>query len=355
VEQQINLGALARLLGGELTDASKAGVVVSGFRALDAAGPRDLAFLWDAKFEASARTSKAGAIVAKAPVAGASSPLIIVSDPQAAMLLLLAEVYARRHPPEPPGVHPRAFVHEEAVVSESASVGPCAVVETGARIGARTRIRGGAFVGAGVKIGEDCVVHPNATILDHCTLGDRVIVWSGAIIGKDGFGFARRDGKHQRVPQVAGVRLEDDVEVGALSTVARGALEDTVVRKGAKIDDHCHVAHNCDIGENVLLVGYTRMGGSVKVGKNAMCLQDSAVGQGRSVGEGAIVGSGAKARYDDVAPNEIVLGDPARPHMLMKRIEGSLPKLPELRRRLRALEKRVGKLDGAATPSDRDP
>jgi UDP-3-O-[3-hydroxymyristoyl] glucosamine N-acyltransferase len=150
------------------------------------------------------------------------------------------------------------------------------------------------------------------------------------------------------VPQIGGVRLEDDVEVGAMSTVARGALEDTVVRRGAKIDDHCHVAHNCDIGENAMLIGYARMGGSVKVGKNAYLLQDAAVGQGLTVGDEAVVGSGAKARYDSVGPKELVLGDPARPHLLMKRIEGSLPKLPDMRRRLRALEKRVGELDGKA-------
>lgn len=354
MEQQINLGALAHLLGGKLTDASKAGVVVRGFRALDAAGPTDLAFLWDPKYVETARTTKAAAIVAREPIAGAAAPTIVVADPQAAMLVLLGQVYARRHPPEPPGIHPQAFVHPEAKIAEGASVGPCAVVEAGARVGARTRIRGNAFVGLGVTIGEDCVIHPHATILDHCTLGDRVVVWSGAIIGKDGFGYVQRGGKHVRVPQVGGVRLEDDVEVGALSTVARGALEDTIVRKGVKIDDHCHVAHNCDIGENVMLIGYARMGGSVKIGNGAWLLQDSAVGQGRTVGEGGVVGSGAKARYDDVAPKEMVLGDPARPHMLMKRIEGTLPKLPDMRRRLRALEKRVGKLDGEAAPADRD-
>lgn len=346
MEQQITLGALAGLLGGKLTEPSKGATLVRGFRALDAAGPSDLAFLWDAKYADIARTTKAAAIVAREPIPGASAPQIIVGDPQAAMLLLLGQVYSRRHPPEPPGIHPQAFVHPEAVIAEGASVGPCAVVEAGARVGARTRIRGGAFVGLGVTVGEDCVIHPNATVLDHCVLGDRVVIWSGAIIGKDGFGFVPRGGRHQRVPQIGGVRIEDDVEVGALSTVARGALEDTVLRRGVKIDDHCHVAHNCELGENVMLVGYARMGGSVKMGKNSYLLQDAAVGQGLTVGEDGVVGSGAKARYDSVAKNERVLGDPARPHMLMKRIEGTLPKLPDMRRRLRTLEKRVSKLDG---------
>ncbi|MCO5168768.1 MAG: UDP-3-O-(3-hydroxymyristoyl)glucosamine N-acyltransferase [Planctomycetes bacterium] len=354
MEQQITLAALAGLLGGRLTDAARGQAVVRGFRALDAAGPTDLAFLWDPKFLGAARASKAAAIVAKEPVEGAASPTIVVQDPQAAMLVLLGQVHARRHPPEPPGVHPRAFVHPEATLGEGVSVGPCAVVEAGARIGARTRVRAGAFVGLGVTIGQDCVVHPNATVLDHCVLGDRVVVWSGAIVGKDGFGFVNRGGRHQRVPQIGGVRIEDDVEVGALSTVARGALEDTVLRRGVKIDDHCHVAHNCDLGEDVMLIGYARMGGSVTMGKGSYLLQDAAIGQGLSVGEGGVVGSGAKARYDSVGPGERVLGDPARPHMLMKRIEGTLPRLPDMRRRLRALEKRVAKLDGQGAGDERD-
>lgn len=345
-EQQITLGALAALVGGKLSDPEKAGTVVHGFRALEQAGPSDLAFLWDPKYQDAARASRAAAIVARAPVEGAQAPTVVVADPQRAMLALLGQVYARRHPPEPPGVHPAAFVHPEAVLGEGASVGPNAVVEAGARLGPRTRVRGGAFVGLGVTTGADCVIHANATVLDHCRLGDRVIVWTGAVVGKDGFGFVQQQGRHVRVPQVGGVVLEDDVEVGALSTVARGALQDTIVRRGTKIDDHCHVAHNCDIGEDVMLIGYARMGGSVKLGKGVYMLQDSAIGNGFTAGDGAVLGSGAKAKYGSVAAGEMVLGDPARPHMLMKRIEGSLPHLPDLRRRLRALERRVAKLDG---------
>lgn len=355
MEQHITLGALAHLLGGKLSDPAKAGVVVRGFRALDQAGPGDLAFLWDRKYTEQARATKAACVVSKEPIERAGgAPTIVVADPQAAMLTLLGQVHARRHPPEPPGIHPNAYVHPEAKLGEGVSVGPCAVVEAGARIGARTRIRGGAFVGLGVTIGDDCVLHPNATVLDHCTLGNRVVVWTGAVVGKDGFGYVQKDGRHLRIPQIGGVRLEDDVEVGALSTVARGALEDTIVRRGAKIDDHCHVAHNCDIGEDVMLVGYARMGGSVKIGKGAWVLQDAALSQGRSMAPGAVLGSGAKARYDDVGPGEMVLGDPARGHILTKRIEGSLPKLPGMRRRLRSLEKRVAKLDGQEAPKDAD-
>lgn len=342
---QIPLAGLAAMLSGELTDPSQGATVVSDVRSLDAAGPGHLAFLWDPKFADAAAASGAEAIVCKEPVPG--KVCVLVADPQRALGVLLGEVYAQRHPAPPAGVHPRGYVDPSAQLGEGVSVGPLAVVEAGARLGARTRVLGGAYVGRGVVAGEDCVIHPNATVLDHCRLGDRVVVWSGAIVGKDGFGYLQDEqNRHTRVPQIGGVVLEDDVEVGALTTVARGALEDTRVGRGVKIDDHCHVAHNCDLGENVMLIGYARMGGSVVVGKNAYLLQDAAIGQGRRIGEGGIVGSAAKVKYHDVEPGGKVLGDPARPHILTKRIEATLPKLPEMRRQLGKLEKRVAKLEG---------
>ncbi|MEE8345213.1 MAG: LpxD N-terminal domain-containing protein, partial [Woeseiaceae bacterium] len=166
---EFELGQLADLIGGELTDPTQAGVKVSGVRSLDAAGPGDLAFLWDDKYLAAARTSKASAVIAREAPGGQTC--IVVDDPQTAMLMLLGQVYEMRHPDLPSGVHATAFVSGEATLGEGVAVGPGAVVEAGATIGERTQIRGRAYVGHNVTIGEDCQVHPNATILDHCRLG----------------------------------------------------------------------------------------------------------------------------------------------------------------------------------------
>ena len=345
---QIQLGPLAAILGGTLSDPARAEAVISNVRALDAAGAGDLAFLWDPKYAELAAKSAAEAIVCKEPVPGHTC--VLVDDPQQAMLVLLGQVQQLTRPDPEPGVHPQAFVDPTATLGADVYVGPNATVDAGAKLGKGTHVYPNAYVGRSVVTGEDCRLHPHSTVLDGCRLGDRVTVFSGGVVGKDGFGFVPRDGRHVRIPQVGAVVLDDDVEVGALSTVARGAIEDTRVRRGAKIDDHCHVAHNCDIGENVMLIGYARLGGSVTIGKDAYLLQDSAVGVGFSVGEGAVLGSGAKAKYGSVAAGERVLGDPARPHMLMKRIEGSLPKLPELRRRLASLEKRVERLLARPAP-----
>ncbi len=343
---EFELGQLADLIGGELTDPTQAAVKVSGVRSLDAAGPGDLAFLWDDKYRAAAKTCKASAVIAREAPGGMTC--IVVDDPQAAMLMLLGQVYGVRHPDLPSGVHATAFVSEEASLGEGVAVGPGAVIEAGATIGERSQIRGRAYVGHNVTIGEDCQVHPNATILDHCRLGDRVTVWSGAVIGKDGFGFLQREGKNVRVPQVGNVIIEDDVEVGALSTVARGAIENTIIRKGVVIDDHCHVAHNCEIGDHTVMCGRTAMGGSVTVGKNVFLLQASGVSNGRTVGDGAVVGTCAQVLNKDLAAGEqIAMAATNFPPVTAKKIQLTLPELPNMRLLLKKLEKRVDELSKA--------
>jgi UDP-3-O-[3-hydroxymyristoyl] glucosamine N-acyltransferase len=344
---EMELATLAEMLGGHLSDPARSTVKVSSVRSLDAAGRGDLAFLWAESYAAAARTSGAEAIICRTAIEGQTC--ILVDDPEAAMLQLLRMVYASRHPTRDGGVDPAAIVSAEAELGESVFVGPGAVIEAGAEVGARTMICAGAYVGRRVKIGEDCAVHPNATILDLCELGNRVTIWSGAVIGKDGFGFLQRDGGHVRIPQIGTVIIEDDVEIGALSTVARGAMDDTVVHKGVIVDDHCHIAHGCEIGEHSVLVGRTAMGGSVKVGKRCFFLQDAAVSTGLTVGEGAIVGSNARVLYKNVEPGETVQRPGITyPSFTAKRIEASLARLPEMRLRLKQLERRIEALDREA-------
>lgn len=347
----MELAGLARELGGRLTDPSRGAVRVSGVGSLESAGPGEIAFLWADSYAVAASASDAEAIVCREAIDGKTC--ILVDDPEAAMLLLLGQVYAKRHPAPSAGVHPAACVSPEARLGQGVSVGPGAVIQDGAVLGARTSIRAGAFVGRSVTIGEDAVIHPNATILDHCRLGDRVTIWSGAVIGKDGFGFRQREGRHVRVPQIGTVVLEDDVEIGALSTVARGAIDDTIVRRGVIVDDHCHVAHGCEIGEFSVLVGRTAMGGSVKVGKRCFLLQDAGVSTGRTVGDGAVVGTSARVLYADVPPGQLVQRPGiTHPGTLAKRIEAMLPRLPAMRLRLQALERRVEGLLGGPAADD---
>lgn len=341
------IGGLAQMLGGELTDPTQAKVMVNNVASLDSAGPQDLAFLWNPVFAEAAKQTKAGVVIAKDAVPGV--PCILVKDPQAAMLTILQQAHAYRHPAPPAGVHPQAFVDETAELGEGVSVGPTACVEAGAKLGKGTQIRPGAYVGRGAVLGEKCVVHPNATILDHVQIGDRAVIWSGAIIGKDGFGFVPNSGDRRdlskgstRIPQIGTVVIGNDVEIGATATIARGALDNTVIEDGVKIDDQVFIAHGCRVAKNVIMLGRSGLSGRAKVETNTYIMGGACIGLGRTVGEGAVVGSGAVVIYSSVGPGEEVLGAPHRPAMRERRLQVILDKvidqLPDLRKRVKKLE-----------------
>lgn len=365
---QMRLTELAELLGGTLTEPDEGSRWVAEVRPLEVAGPDDLAFYWDPAFAREAARCRAGCIVSREPLAGRLS--LLVDDPQRAMLELLGHLYAERNPAPLPGVHPTAVVDPTAQLGEGVSVGPLAVVEAEARVGAGTQIRAQAFVGRGTVLGADCIVHPGAILLDRVTLGDRVVVWSAAVIGKDGFGFFpasgdRRDlsAGHLRVPQIGSVVLGDDVEVGSLTTVDRGSLEDTIVEDGVIVDSQVHVGHNCRVGRNSVLVGRTALGGSVEVGSEAYLLQGCGVGQGRKIGERAIVGSATGVMYRDVPDEAHVEGWPARPALRERRLQVILERLideyPGLSARLEDLERQLDRQhlrsEGNPTPPRDEP
>lgn len=340
---QMALAAVAASLGGHLTDPTRGDVQVSSANSLDNAGPGDLAFLWSDAYRDAAADSKAEAIVCREAIPGQTC--IVVEDPEGAMLTLLGAVYGQQRPQPSVGVHPAAVVSPRATLGEGVSVGPGVVVEAGAAIGDRTQLRAGAYVGSGVSIGDDCVIHPNVTILDRCRLGSRVVIWSGSVIGKDGFGFLQREGRHVRIPQIGTVIIEDDVEIGSLSNVARGAIEDTIIRRGVIIDDLCHVGHGSELGEYTVMVGRSGMGGSVKIGKRCMLGQDSALSTGMAMGDGSRLATNVRILYKDV-PEGATMQRPVitHPPMMAKRIEASLPKLPGLLRTVKRLEAEVERL-----------
>ncbi len=341
------LGEIAMTLGGQLSDPTASERRVRAIRSLASAGPEDLSFFRDPKYLAAAKASKAAAIICDVAFEGAPCPLVVVEDAGLASSYLLSIERDVQSPPPPAGVHPAAVVDPTAQLGENVSVAPLAVIEAGARIGAGSRIGAHAFVGRNAILGDECTLHPGSMVLHSAVVGARCTLWPYAVIGRDGFGFLQREGKHHRVPQVGGVIVGDDVELGAWSSIDRGAIDPTIVGSGTKIDSHCHVAHNCKLGENVILVGYARMGGSAVIGNNAILAQDGAVGERRTVGDGGIVASGAKVLYEDVKPGEIVLGCPSRPALLQKRIEVLWARLPELFNDVRDLKKKLAKLAGA--------
>jgi UDP-3-O-[3-hydroxymyristoyl] glucosamine N-acyltransferase len=335
------LGRLAEALGATLE--GDAAVTVTGVAPLETAGPAHVSFLTSPKYRKLAESTRAGALVVGRDVTGlAALPLLRVDSPQAALITLLRLFYPE--PPAAPGIHPAAVVAPGACVDPTASVGPCAVIEAGAVIGRGCRVGALCFVGAGAVLAEDVLLYPRVVVRDGVRIGSRVIVHPGAVLGADGFGYTFDGTAHRKIPQVGGLVIEDDVEVGANATIDRGTLGDTIVRRGTKIDNLVQIGHNCDIGEDVILVAQVGVSGSCRIGNRAVLAGQVGIADHVTVGDGAILA--AKSGVPgDVPAGEAWGGIPARPFGEAKRIWAAESGLPELVRRVRALERRLRGLE----------
>ena len=339
--QGFTLGQLAQALGATLEGDPRR--LVTGVAPLESAGPHEVSFLTNARYTEAAKASRAGAFVAGTDAAGLPAPVLRVRAPQQALVDLLNLF----HPPSPvvPGVHPTAVVAADAWIDATAAVGAHAVVEAGARIGARVHVGALAYVGAGVEIGEDCALGPHVALLAGVRLGRRVVVHPGAVIGADGFGFAFDGAQHRKVPQTGGVLIEDDVEIGANTTIDRATFGDTIVRRGTKIDNLVQIGHNVEVGEHSILVAQVGVSGSSRLGRGVVLAGQVGIADHVTVGDGVLVGAQGGVPSSLEAGGKF-LGTPARPMLEAKRIMAAETRLPELLRRVRALERALEALTG---------
>src|SRR5438309_446838 len=257
------LGELARTLRATLEGDPAA--VVTGVAPLESAGPSQISFLVDVRFAEAARASGAGAFLAGPDVSGLPGQVLRVHAPQQALIELLTLF----HPPTDavPGIAPSAVVARDAKVAPTATIGALAVIESGAVIGPYARIGPLAFVGAGAEVGEASVVAACVALGAGVTLGKRVVVHAGAVIGADGFGYAFDGEAHRKIPQVGSVLVEDDVEIGANTTIDRATLGQTIIRRGTKIDNLVQIGHNVEIGEHSIIVAQVGIAGSSRIGR----------------------------------------------------------------------------------------
>jgi UDP-3-O-[3-hydroxymyristoyl] glucosamine N-acyltransferase len=333
------LGELAEVLQARLD--GDPGRVVTGVAPLESAGPDQISFLTDLRYRGAADASRAGAFLAPRDVRGLPAPTLGCDAPQQALIQLLRLF----HPPvpAPAGVDRTAVVAPEARIDPSASVGPLCVVESRAVIGPRARLHALVHVGPGVEIGEDTVVYPHVSLRDGVLVGRRVIIHPGAVLGADGFGFAFDGTAHRKIPQVGGVLIEDDVEIGANTTIDRATFGDTIVRRGTKIDNLVQIGHNVVVGEHSLLVAQVGVSGSSRLGRGVVLAGQVGVADHVTIGDGVI--AGAQAGIPSSLPaGEKVLGTPARPIWQAKRIVVAEARLPELLQRVRALEQKLERL-----------
>ncbi|HND62408.1 MAG TPA: UDP-3-O-(3-hydroxymyristoyl)glucosamine N-acyltransferase [Opitutaceae bacterium] len=319
--------------------------VVHGIASLGAAGPGDLSFLGNPKYRAEAAATRASVVLLPLDYDGAPQPnqqFLLVDNPSVALARICTRIEQLLWPKPSPGIHPTAFVDPTAKVAASATVGPLCVVEAEAVVGERSHLQGQVYVGRGARTGNDCWLMPGVVLAAECVLGNRVRLQPGVIVGSDGFGYEFVKGRHEKVPQVGIVQIEDDVEIGANSTLDRARFSRTVVGEGTKIDNLVQVAHNVTIGKHVILCAQVGISGSVTIGDYAVLGGQAGIGGHISVGKGAKVG-GQSAVTFSVEPGTYVNGSPAMSYMLSQRLEVLHRRLPDLFKRVDELEKLAGK------------
>jgi len=292
-------------------------IELTGIASVASAAAGDLVFVEDEDNLDSALRSQASAVIAGEFAAGKAStkPVLITSQPRLAFALA-AQILCRK-PNRKPGVHRSAIVHASARLAKGVAIDERVVVGDGAQIGDNTWIGAGSVIGADARIGRNCELHPNVTIYPGVRLGDGVIVHSGAVLGSDGFGYVRdeRTGRYEKFPQVGRLEIEDDVEIGANATVDRGALDITRIGRGTKIDNLVHVAHNVQIGEDVVIAAQTGISGSATIEDNVVVAGQVGIADHVRIEEGAILGaqSGIPSKKVIRGKGIVFWGTPARP------------------------------------------
>ena len=312
---------------------------VAGIQTADSG---DITFLANPKYEKTLRTTRASAVILKDDAPAAPCAMLRTKDPYLAFARAVG-LFAPVSRPAP-GVHGLAAVAADARVAADASIGAFVAVGEGAAIGDRTVVYPNVTIGPGARIGADCVIHSNVSIRERVTIGDRVILQNGVVIGGDGYGFVRRgDGTHEKIPQVATVVIEDDVELGANTTVDRPAVGETRIKTGTKIDNLVQIGHGVTVGRNVLLAAQVGIAGSTDLEDDVVFGGQVGVGGHLSIGRGAVA-VGQSGVTNSLDARAMVAGYPAIDSREWRKASVLFKRLPELKRRIEALEQQIARL-----------
>ncbi|MEZ0229411.1 MAG: UDP-3-O-(3-hydroxymyristoyl)glucosamine N-acyltransferase [Planctomycetota bacterium] len=338
---------IQHFFGGELVGDPE--VVVDHFLGIELAGPGAIAFIWNKKYYTALKTTRASVVLVPQDIDRSWRPegttIIVHENPY--LVLARAMQHAFREERPAIGVSERAHVAKTAKLGANVNVSPFAYVGDDAQLGDGVDVRPFAYVGAGCEVGEDTVLHPSSVLYPKTRVGARCIIHAGAIVGSDGFGFAtdKKTGEHTKIPQVGVVVLEDDVEIGASTTIDRAAFGETRVGKGTKIDNQVQIAHNVSIGKNCFVVAQVGIAGTAKVGDGVTIAAQAGIVGHIQIGDGAMIGAAAGVT-DNVAPGAQVVGGPAIEGKAGLRYLRTLKHLPDMRSTLRRLVKRVKELEG---------
>ena len=326
---------IATAVGGRLVGDPAARV--RGIAPLDRAQSEELSFLSSAKYASLFAGSRAGVVLVSPELVespGTARARIVVEKPHDALLSLIPKFYLT--PAVEPGIHPTAVVGRGARLGANVSIGPYAIVGEGARIEDEVVLDAHVVVGAGVRVGAGSHLYPGVTAYAGAVIGKRVIVHAGARLASDGFGYVFRGGRHDKIPHVGRCIIEDDVEIGANTTIDRGSIDDTVIGAGTKIDNLVHIAHNCRIGRLCLVMAQVGIAGSVRVEDGCILAGQVGVSGHHTIGKGATLAAQAGV-FGDIPAGETWSGYPARPHKEALRAQAALFRLAPLMRQLEKL------------------
>lgn len=330
-------GDIAHWLGAKVVGCPEVSVTELG--SLDNAGPGVLSFLEDRKHVSTLRRLKDAVVLTSEELMDSQAGItfIVVSEPKK-HFAQIAESFKRK--PNWEGIEPSSQIHPSAKIGTQVRIGAFAKIGPHVVIGDGTTIYAHSFIGSNVIIGRDCEIHPFVTLWDHVQIGNLVKIFSGTVIGSDGFGFFEKDGRHHEMPQIGKVRIEDDVRIGANCTIDRATLGETVIARGTKIDNLVHVGHNTRVGKNVLLCAQVGLSGSVVIEDSAALGGQVGIGDGVTVGSRARMG-GQSGSSTNVAGDATYFLTPATPIRETVKIVKYLRKLPEIWERLKKLEERA--------------
>jgi UDP-3-O-[3-hydroxymyristoyl] glucosamine N-acyltransferase len=336
----LTLAQIHQLVGGTLY--GDGACVLSSLSSLNDATPQALAFIANDRAANTPGGIKAGALLVHRYFPDLVIPQLVVANPLLAFAQVAQTFFVR--PTAPRGVAAEVTKGAGVLIGDNPSIWPFVTLGDRVTIGARVTLYPGVYIGADSTVGDDSVLYPNVVVREGCAIGARVIIHSGTVIGADGFGYVQHEGRHHKIPQLGGVMIEDDVELGANVTIDRATLGHTIIKQGTKIDNLVQIAHNVTVGEHDIIVAQVGVAGSTTIGHHVMIGGQAGLADHLTIGNQAMIAARAGVNRS-VEPNQIVSGAPVMPHDTWMKAQAVIPRLPELRQLVRDLAQRVQRLE----------
>ncbi len=341
----MKLRDIASLVNGEVV--GDPDVEITGVSGIRSAQEGDITFLSAERYRKYLPGCKASCVLVKESIEALQTAQLKVANPQLAFAKLLGYFYVK--PQKPLGISENAIVSDKAKIGKDVSIFPFAYISDNVSVENGTIIYPHVFVGHDTTIGEDCVIYPNVTLRENVRIGNRVIVHSGSVIGSDGFGYVFEEGKHHKIPQVGGVIIEDDVEIGSNVSVDRATTGNTIIGSGTKIDNLVQIAHNVMVGKNSIIVAQVGIGGSTEIGDYVTLAGQVGIVDHATIESGTMIG--AQSGVMGNIAKGIYTGSPVMPHRDWLKTQAIITKLPELYKKIRELEGKIKELEGRDQPA----